>query len=43
MIPDITGRHAFICGPASLESAVVKGLRKAGMQSSSIHLERFGV
>jgi predicted ferric reductase len=43
MIPHITGRHAFICGPASLESAVVKGLRKAGMQSSNIHLERFGV
>ena len=43
MIPDIANRHAFICGPASLESAVVKGLRKSGMQSSNIHLERFGV
>lgn len=43
MIPDIADRHAFICGPASLESAVIKGLRKAGMQSSNINLERFGV
>ena len=43
MIPGIAARHAFICGPASLESAVIKGLRKAGMPSSSIHLERFGV
>jgi ferredoxin-NADP reductase len=43
MIPGIADRHAFICGPAALESAVVKGLRKAGMKSTNIHLERFGV
>ena len=43
IIPGIEGRHAFICGPASLESAVIKGLRKAGMPTSNIHLERFGV
>ena len=43
LVPDIAGRHAFICGPASLESAVIKGLRKAGMPSSAIHRERFGV
>ena len=43
MIPGIADRHAFICGPAALESAVIKGLRKAGMTSTNIHLERFGV
>lgn len=42
-IPGIAERHAFICGPAALESAVIKGLRKAGMTSTNIHLERFGV
>lgn len=41
-IPDIRSRHAFICGPAALESAVIRGLRKAGMQTSRIHLESFG-
>lgn len=43
MIPGIADRHAFICGPAALESAVIKGLREAGMPSTNIHLERFGV
>ena len=43
MIPGIADRHAFVCGPASLESAVIKGLRKSGLPSSNIHLERFGV
>lgn len=42
-IPDIARRHVFVCGPASLESAVMKGMRKAGVKSSHIHHERFGV
>lgn len=42
-IPDLRHRHAFLCGPASLESAVIRGLRKAGMPTSNIHLESFGV
>lgn len=42
-IPDISSRHAYICGPASLESAVISGLRKAGVPTSNIHLESFGI
>lgn len=42
-IPDLAERHAFVCGPASLESAVTTGLRKAGMPTRNIHLESFGV
>jgi ferredoxin-NADP reductase len=42
-IPDIVSRHVFMCGPASLESAVIKGMRKAGVPTGNIHHERFGV
>jgi predicted ferric reductase len=42
-IPDLVERHVFVCGPASLESAVVKGMRKAGVPTDHIHHERFGV
>lgn len=42
-IPDIASRHVFMCGPASLESAVMKGMRKAGVPTDHIHHERFGV
>lgn len=42
-IPDLAQRHAFVCGPRSLESAVTTGLRKAGMPTRNIHHEQFGV
>ena len=42
-IPDIADRHVFVCGPASLEAAVVKGVRRAGVPTAHIHHERFGV
>jgi predicted ferric reductase len=42
-IPDLASRHVFVCGPASLESAVMKGMRRAGVPSAHIHHERFGV
>jgi predicted ferric reductase len=42
-IPDLASRHVFMCGPASLESAVMTGMRKAGVPTDHIHHERFGV
>ncbi len=42
-IPDLRDRHVFVCGPASLESAVMTGMRKAGVPTGHIHHERFGV
>jgi predicted ferric reductase len=42
-IPDLRGRQVFVCGPASLEHAVMTGMRKAGVPSDHIHHERFGV
>ena len=42
-IPDVADRHVFVCGPASLEHAVMTGMRKAGVPTRHIHHERFGV
>jgi predicted ferric reductase len=42
-IPDVAQRHIFVCGPASLEAAVMKGMRKAGVPTDHIHHESFGV
>ena len=42
-ILDLPSRHVFVCGPASLESAVMSGMRKAGVPTDHIHHERFGV
>lgn len=42
-IPDLADRHVFVCGPASLEHAVMSGMRKAGVPGDHIHHERFGV
>lgn len=42
-IPDLPARHVFVCGPPSLEHAVVAGMRKAGVPAAHIHHERFGV
>ena len=42
-IPDLAARHVFVCGPAALESAVMTGMRRAGVPAHHIHHERFGV
>lgn len=42
LIPDLDERHVFVCGPASLESAVMTGMRKAGVPARHIHHEGFG-
>ncbi|MCU1350897.1 MAG: oxidoreductase [Acidimicrobiales bacterium] len=40
-ITDLPERDVFVCGPPSLLSAAASGLRKAGVPSEQIHLERF--
>lgn len=42
-VPDLAEREAFVCGPASLERAVERGLRGAGVPVTRIHTEEFGV
>ncbi len=43
LIPDLASRHVFVCGPTSLEHAVMSSARKAGVPARQIHHERFGV
>jgi predicted ferric reductase len=43
LVPDLAGRHVFVCGPTSLEHAIVTSARRAGVPSAHIHRERFGV
>lgn len=42
-IPDIAQRDVFVCGPPTMKRAVERGLRRAGVRSDRIHVERFGV
>lgn len=41
MVPDLTDRDVFVCGPGSLERAVVDSVRALGVQASRIHREGF--
>lgn len=41
-VPDICDRGAFVCGPPALQAAVEQQLRRAGVDPSHIHSERFG-
>ncbi len=41
VVPDLTRRVAFICGPTGMTRAAMKGLAAAGMPKANIHSERF--
>ena len=43
LAPDLRDRHVFVCGPPSLESAIISSARRAGVPARHIHHERFGV
>lgn len=40
-IPDLSARHAYLCGPLPLVAAVERQLRERGMPASSIHTESY--
>ncbi|MEW6682990.1 MAG: ferredoxin reductase family protein [Nitrospirota bacterium] len=40
-VSDLPGRHAYLCGPPPLITAVTKWLRQHGTPQSHIHFERF--
>lgn len=42
-VPDLAAREVFVCGPGPMERAVERGLKGAGVSSSRIHSQRFGV
>lgn len=42
-VPDLAERDVFLCGPGSMEAAVLAALRTLHHPKSHIHRERFGV
>ncbi|MBP1632223.1 MAG: oxidoreductase, partial [Acidobacteria bacterium] len=42
LIPDITQRSVFVCGPTSMIDAARAGLRAAGVPGDRVLYERFG-
>jgi predicted ferric reductase len=41
LVPDITGRDIYICGPEPMTVAVLRSLHELGVPRSQIHAERF--
>ncbi|GAA0462806.1 oxidoreductase [Actinoplanes capillaceus] len=41
MVPDITDRDVYVCGPAALTEAVLAGLRRLRVPSRQVHAELF--
>ncbi|RSN66130.1 oxidoreductase [Amycolatopsis sp. WAC 04182] len=43
MVPDITDRDVFVCGPPGMTSAALRSLRELRVPSRQIHAERFSL
>jgi len=43
LVPDITDRDVYICGPPAMASSIERQVRGAGVPRSSIHIERFAL
>jgi predicted ferric reductase len=43
LVPDITERDVFICGPTGLIDAIVPNLRRADVPRDHLHVERFAL
>jgi predicted ferric reductase len=43
MVPDITQRDVYVCGPPAMTSAVLTGLRKLGVPNLQVHAEKFSL
>ena len=41
LVPDITERDVFVCGPVPMTNAVIRCLKTLGVPRSQIHAERF--
>ncbi|MBG0562877.1 ferredoxin reductase family protein [Actinoplanes aureus] len=41
LVPDITDRDVYVCGPAALTGAVLKSLRELRVPSRQVHFEAF--
>jgi ferredoxin-NADP reductase len=43
LVPDITERDVFICGPTGMIDAIVPNLRRADVSRDHLHVERFAL
>ena len=43
LVPDITDRDVFVCGPPPMTSAVLRSLRALGVPRRQVHAERFSL
>ncbi|MCZ9341061.1 oxidoreductase, partial [Streptomyces sp. TRM76130] len=43
LVPDLTGRDVFLCGPPPMMNAVLGSLRELGVPRPQIHFERFSL
>ncbi|MBQ1090399.1 ferric reductase-like transmembrane domain-containing protein [Streptomyces sp. B93] len=43
LVPDVTDRDVYVCGPPGMTSAVRRGLRELGVPKAQIHFERFSL
>ncbi|MFE6172764.1 ferric reductase-like transmembrane domain-containing protein [Streptomyces sp. NPDC056464] len=43
LVPDITERDVYVCGPPAMTTAVLSGLRNLRVPARQVHAERFGL
>nr|WP_247695609.1 ferredoxin reductase family protein [Streptomyces sp. B93] len=43
LVPDITERDVYVCGPPAMTTAVLSGLRELRVPARQVHAERFGL
>ncbi|MGW4940759.1 ferredoxin reductase family protein [Actinoplanes sp. NPDC004185] len=43
LVPDITGRDVYVCGPAAMTDAVLRSLRALKVPAAQVHSERFSL
>ena len=43
LVPDITERDVFICGPVGMIDSIVPSLRNANVSRNHLHVERFSL
>ncbi|MBQ0986312.1 ferric reductase-like transmembrane domain-containing protein [Streptomyces sp. F63] len=43
LVPDITGRDVYVCGPPAMTAAALAGLKDLRVPARQVHAERFGL
>jgi ferredoxin-NADP reductase len=43
LVPDVAEREVYVCGPPAMASAIERNVRRAGVPSRYLHVERFAL